>query len=92
MSDTFNILLVVSRPEGLESGHDIPNRLISKLFFDLIQNLPEGTVTIELVRPGTWRGLIDHLKNAKKRGKFFHLVHFDVHGVTSEPGINNVSK
>jgi len=60
---TLNILVVTARPEG---ARDIGYRTISRPLIDVLRTagLP---VTVDLVRPGTWQALRDHLQSATKR-------------------------
>jgi hypothetical protein len=57
--DTLNILLVTARPFG---QRDIGYRTISRPLIDGIRQskLP---VTIDFVRPGTWRAFREHLQS-----------------------------
>ena len=43
-------------------------------------------VTIDLVRPGTWEALREHLRSITKRhgSGWYHIVHFDLHGAFAE--------
>lgn len=95
-SKTFNILLFVSRPEILTLGkNDVSHRLAVRPLFSILESFPDGFLSIEVARPGTWEGLKQHLEDAAVRGKFFHLVHLDVHGSTSisekRPGTTKVT-
>ena len=73
----FNILLAVTRP-GF--ALDVDYRLISKRIVNIIDTLSSESlkVTIQLVRPGTWVALKEHL-NRYPLG-YFQVVHLDVHG------------
>jgi len=77
-SPTLNVLLVVARPDG---KNDVGYRTISQPLVEAVQNakLP---VKIDILRPGTYRALVEHLENTTaQRGKgYYHLIHFDVHG------------
>jgi hypothetical protein len=87
-STTFNILLVVSHVvEETEDGSKQHNpRLVSKPLADLLANMAKEsgrvTVNLEIVRPGTWKALCEHLERREKG--YFHLVHFDVRGKISD--------
>lgn len=83
-SPTFRILVVVSHSmstiggNGRKSPHP---RLHSRPLVELMEEIKrrEGgaVVTLEVVRPATWKALKAHLE---LRGKgYFHLLHFDVH-------------
>jgi tetratricopeptide (TPR) repeat protein len=81
---TLNILLVTARPFG---RGDVGYRTISRPLLDALRqgSLP---VTVDLVRPGTWEALRDHLREtrARKEGAsgWYQVVHFDLHGGFSE--------
>lgn len=87
---TFNILLVVSRPDKQD---DIDPLLSSGAIMDIIKLFEEKgnqsplTPRIEIARPGTWSAFAEHLRLRTDQwhenggqGPWFDLVHFDVHG------------
>ncbi|MBN1401465.1 MAG: CHAT domain-containing protein, partial [Anaerolineae bacterium] len=73
-SPTINLLVVTARPGGAQ---DVGYRTISR---PLVEGLRQAgvPVRVEILRPGTYRALVDHLK-AHGTG-YYHVVHFDVHG------------
>src|SRR5215467_6229422 len=75
---TLNILVVTARPGG---QHDIGYRTISRPLLDALRNADQP-VTVDLVRPGTWDALRDHLATAtRQRGSgWYQVIHFDLHG------------
>ena len=73
-SPTINLLVVTARP-GLDE--DVAYRAISRPLVQAIRNA-KLRVNIDLLRPGTYEALSDHL-DAKGNG-YYHIVHFDVHG------------
>ncbi len=79
---TLNILVVVARPDG---PADVGYRTVSRPLLDALRTagLP---VTIDLVRPGTWPALRDHLQAAKDRhgSGWYQVLHFDLHGAFSQ--------
>ncbi len=81
---TLNILLVTARPFG---RRDVGYRTISRPLLDALQqaSIP---VTVDLVRPGTWEALRDHLRDRARRGGsgWYQVAHFDLHGGFSEFG------
>lgn len=83
-SQTFRILLVVPHPLHQGAPRRKGGRPIAKPLVDIIGRLSKGTagatipIQLEIVRPGSWKSLQDHLK-MRGRG-YFHLVHFAVHG------------
>ncbi|RPA71610.1 hypothetical protein BJ508DRAFT_335872 [Ascobolus immersus RN42] len=87
-STTFNILLVVSHVvEETSDGSKQHNpRLISRPLAELLAKISKEsgkvTVNLEIVRPGTWKALCEHLERREKG--YFHLVHFDVRGKISD--------
>jgi tetratricopeptide (TPR) repeat protein len=77
-SPTINLLIVTARPGG---PHDVGYRTISR---PLVEGLRQaGTpVRVEILRPGTYASLVDHLEAIQDRygTGFYQVVHFDVHG------------
>nr|WP_242049249.1 CHAT domain-containing protein [Aulosira sp. FACHB-615] len=73
-SPTINLLVVVARPD---EEQDVGYRTISRPLLDLIEN-SHLRVNIELLRPGTYQALSDHLE-AKGEG-YYHVIHLDCHG------------
>lgn len=67
------------------NGRKLPNpRICAKPLVGLVEEIRRagGDVGVEIVRPGTWRGVKEMLD---LRGKgYFHLVHFDVHARWNE--------
>lgn len=84
---TFNVLLVVSRPN---KHNDIDPLLGSRCIVDALRSLPpdeSAKVVVDVARPGTFKALEAHLerttKDWKQRGgvgAWFDMVVFDVHG------------
>jgi len=82
---TLNILLVTARPFGRK---DVGFRTISRPLLDALRQA-SVPVTVDLVRPGTWEALRDHLREAKARrggSGGYQVAHFDLHGGFSEFG------
>ncbi len=80
---TLNILLVTARPFGRK---DVGYRTISRPLLDALRQA-SVPVTVDLVRPGTWQALRDHLRDAReRRGEtgWYQVAHFDLHGGFSE--------
>ncbi len=80
---TLNILLVTARPFGRS---DVGYRTISRPLLDALRQA-SVPVTVDLVRPGTWEALRDHLRQVKERrggSGSYQVVHFDLHGGFSE--------
>ena len=72
-SSEINLLVVTARPD---EESDVGYRTISR---PLIEAIERGRVpvNVELLRPGTFEALSEHLE--RKEG-FYHIVHFDAHG------------
>ena len=77
-STTINILIVVARPSG---KRDVGYRTISRPMVEALRtaNVP---VQIDILRPGTYKALYDHLRESTHRhgAGYYHVVHFDLHG------------
>ena len=75
---TLNVLVVTARPGG---PRDVGYRTVSRPLLDAVRTagLP---VTLELVRPGTWEALTDHLQAATEAhgSGWYQVIHFDLHG------------
>ena len=80
----MNIVVVTARPDG---PRDVGYRTISRPLLDALRTagLP---VTVDLVRPGTWQALRDHLRSATERhgSGWYQVIHFDLHGAFSGYG------
>ncbi|KAH7024383.1 CHAT domain-containing protein [Microdochium trichocladiopsis] len=76
---TFNILLVAARADQDDTA---PYGQVAQPLVRILDCLPPGSpsVKLQIARPGTFVALQNHLEDARKRGKPFHLVHFDLHG------------
>jgi tetratricopeptide (TPR) repeat protein len=81
---TLNILVVTARPDG---SRDVGFRTISRPLLDAMRQAT-SPVTVDLVRPGTWAALRDHLRTTsedlRKGSGWYHLVHFDLHGAFTD--------
>lgn len=76
-SDPIRILLVISRPGG---GDDVPYRTIA---MEMIKALNDGNINsfqLDVLRPPTFEQLGAVLRTAFRRGKPYHILHFDGHG------------
>ncbi len=74
----INILLVTARPHG---GRDVGYRTISRPLVEALRQA-EVPANIEILRPGTYRALYDHLEQVftEKGAGHYHVLHLDVHG------------
>jgi hypothetical protein len=81
---TLNICVVTARPGGPK---DVAYRTISQPLLDALRTA-RLRITVDLVRPGTWQALTAHLRSVKDRHGtgWYHVVHFDMHGMFSEYG------
>ncbi|MFG2109703.1 tetratricopeptide repeat protein [Micromonospora chersina] len=75
---TLNILVVTARPGGRA---DVGYRTISRPLLDGLRTA-DRPVVVDLVRPGTWQSLVQHLRAATKLhgSGYYQVIHFDVHG------------
>jgi hypothetical protein len=75
---TINLLIVTARPSG---RRDVGYRTISRPLVEALDsaNIP---VRVEILRPGTYKALENHLRESTARHKegYYQLIHFDVHG------------
>jgi tetratricopeptide (TPR) repeat protein len=78
---TINLLVVTARPKG---GRDVGYRTISRPLLEGLRqiNVP---VKVDIVRPGTYRALVEHLRRARdERGVgYYQVIHFDLHGAVA---------
>ena len=72
-SSEINLLVVTARPD---EEKDVGYRTISRPLIEAIER-GQLRVNAELLRPGTFEALSEHLE--RKEG-FYHIVHFDAHG------------
>ncbi len=72
-SPVINLLVVTARPN---EENDVGYRTISRPLIDAIEQ-GRLRVNVELLRPGTFKALSEHLE---RKAGFYHIVHFDAHG------------
>ena len=72
--EPFRILLIIARPLG---DKDIPLGTVSRPMLDALRPL-RTRVQLEVLRPPTFDALVKRLEDSPG---FYHLVHFDGHGV-----------
>ncbi|MEZ4676952.1 MAG: CHAT domain-containing protein [Caldilineaceae bacterium] len=77
-SATINLLLVTARPHG---KRDVAYRTIQRPLIEMLHR-SQLPVQVDIVRPGSWRALVDHLHQARQRHGVGHyqMIHFDLHG------------
>jgi tetratricopeptide (TPR) repeat protein len=81
-AEKVRILLVICRPKGAE---DVPFRSVAGR---LVTRLSEGdreAFQLDVLRPPTYEQLATTLGLAKEKGRPYHLVHFDGHGIYANP-------
>jgi hypothetical protein len=86
VKQTYNILLVISRDLREHDDEALPDSVLNALL--RVQSALEALsdrlpLSVEVVRPGTFTALEQHLQQATLRHGpgYFDLVHFDMHGV-----------
>ena len=75
---TTNVLAITARPSHIR---DIPHRLITRSISAVIDSIRDSSkpqATLEIVRPGTFHALVDHLHRFPPG--HFEIVHLDLHG------------
>jgi tetratricopeptide (TPR) repeat protein len=74
----LRVLVVTARPDG---ARDVGYRTISRPLLAALRRA-RIPVSVDLVRPGSWRALERHLQaTTSRRGSgWYGIVHFDVHG------------
>ena len=74
----INLLIVTSRPHG---RRDVGYRTISRPLIEGLRQV-QAPVRIDIVRPGTYRALVEHLRAARRQHGvgYYHIIHFDLHG------------
>jgi len=77
-SPTINVLLVTARPSGKQ---DVGYRTISRPLLEVLRRA-QLPVQVDILRPGTYRALAEHLRNVSSQNGdgHYHVIHFDVHG------------
>jgi hypothetical protein len=97
----INVLLVIARKlkRGSSGLEDLSPAMVYRSIMKVKKVfLPKEhsriTLNLEVVRPGSFVALADHLerKKAEHGIGFFHLVHFDLHGEVSGEGERQVTQ
>ena len=78
---SLNVLVVAARPYG---AGDLDYRSITRVLLAESWNA-EQPVRIDLVRPGTWKALKQHLRITRDPADRYQAIHFDLHGVVASP-------
>jgi hypothetical protein len=75
------ILLAICRPRG---GADVPFRSVAGRLVTRLTDEARGAFDLEVLRTPTYEQLAATLQLAKERGRPYHVVHFDGHGVYAD--------
>jgi hypothetical protein len=75
------ILLVICRPRG---GNDVPFRSVAGRLVTRLSDDARDAFDLDVLRPPTYEQLAETLRLAHERGRPYHIVHFDGHGVYAE--------
>jgi CHAT domain len=75
-SPVVNVLLVTARPDEED---DVGYRTISRSMVEMVKNA-HLRVNIEILRPATYKALIDKLSDPERGAGYYHILHFDGHG------------
>ena len=78
---TLNVLVVTARPHG---PSDVGYRTVSRPLMAALRQA-QIPLNVDLVRPGTWETLKQHLEDARDAhgSGWYGIVHFDVHGAVA---------
>ncbi len=80
-AEKVRILLVICRPKG---GEDAPFRSVAGRLVTRLSDEARDAFDIDVLRPPTYEQLGTTLRRAKERGRPYHIVHFDGHGVYAD--------
>ena len=80
-AEKVRILLVICRPQG---GEDVPFRSVAGQLVMRLNDDARNAFDLDVLRPPTYEQLAETLQLAKERGRPYHIVHFDGHGVYAE--------
>lgn len=75
---TFRVLLVIARDFNRADRDPDPD--LGQWPLMNVQKRLRSRMMLEVVRPGSFEELADHLRERSMQGVQFHLVHFDLHG------------
>ena len=73
----IRVLLVICRPAGSD---DVPFRSVARRLVGLTASA-SGVFQLDVLRPPTFARLVEVLREANSRGRPYHVVHFDGHGI-----------
>lgn len=75
---TIKVLLVIARDFSRADRDPEPD--LAQWPLMNVQKKLRSRLLLEVVRPGSFEELVDHLRLRSSQGVDFHLVHFDLHG------------
>uniref|UniRef100_A0A8H7N5G1 CHAT domain-containing protein n=1 Tax=Bionectria ochroleuca TaxID=29856 RepID=A0A8H7N5G1_BIOOC len=82
------VLLVVARDFTLSGADRDPEPDLAQYPLMTVQKKlrtkGKGRMLLEVVRPGSREELEQHLRTRSRQDVFFHIVHFDLHGIVQE--------
>lgn len=81
-AEKIRILLVICRPKG---GEDVPFRSVAGRLVTRLSDDARDAFDLDVLRPPTYEQLAATLRLAKERGRPYHIVHFDGHGIYADP-------
>jgi tetratricopeptide (TPR) repeat protein len=80
-SGPIRILLVICRPR---QGDDVPFRSVAGKLVKALTDETRAAFQLDVLRPPTFEQLARELRDAKRQGKPYHVVHFDGHGMYAD--------
>lgn len=80
-SGPIRILLVICRPK---QGDDVPFRSVASRLVKALTDDARAVFQLDVLRPPTYDQFSKTLRQAKRDGRPYHVVHFDGHGMYAE--------
>ncbi len=80
-SGPIRILLAICRPR---EGDDVPFRSVASRLVKALTDDARVVFQLHVLRPPTFAQLASTLREAKRTGQPYHIVHFDGHGMYAE--------
>lgn len=77
----IRILLVICRPK---QGDDVPFRSVASRLVKALTDDARAVFQLDVLRPSTYEQFAKTLRQAKRDGRPYHVVHFDGHGMYAE--------
>ncbi len=88
-SGPIRILLVICRPKQAD---DVPFRSVASRLVKALTTDTRAVYQLDVLRPPTFEHLASTLRDAKRAGNPYHVVHFDGHGMYAELSADEVAK